>query len=183
MIIMNIIILGPQGSGKSTQAGLLSQKLKSPMLDVGSLLRLKAQEQTEAGRKIKTLVERGELVDDSVTAALLQEEFSDKKYKAGFVMDGAPRTVNQARLLENIVKPDKVFYLAVPEEINIKRLLKRGRQDDTPELIKKRLSLYHENTQPALSYYREKGILTEIDGTKISTEVFKDILAHLANLQ
>lgn len=183
MIIMNIIILGPQGSGKSTQAGLLSQKLNLPMLDVGSLLRLKAQEQTEAGRKIKTLVERGELVDDSLTAALLEEELSDKKYEAGFVMDGAPRTVNQARLLESIVKLDKVFYLAVPEEINIKRLLKRGRQDDTPELIKRRLALYHENTQPALSYYREKRVLSEIDGTKISTEVFKDILAHLTNFQ
>lgn len=181
---MNIVILGPQGSGKSTQAGLLSQKLKSPMLDVGSLLRLKAQEQTETGRKIKTLVERGELVDDSLTVALLQEEFSDKKYEAGFVMDGAPRTVNQARLLENIVKLDKVFYLAVPEEINIKRLLKRRRQDDTPELIKKRLALYHENTQLALSYYREKGILASIDGTKTSDEVFKDILAcTIANPQ
>lgn len=174
---MNIVILGPQGSGKSTQAGLLSQKLNLPILDVGSLLRLKAQEETETGRKIKTLVEHGELVDDSLTVALLQEKFSDKKYEAGFVMDGAPRTLNQARLLESIVKLDKVFYLAVPEEINIERLLKRERQDDTPELIKKRLALYHENTQPALSYYREKGILAEIDGTKTYAEVLKDILA------
>lgn len=174
---MNIVILGPQGSGKSTQAGFLSQKLNLPMLDVGSLLRLKAQEQTEAGRKIKALVERGELVDDLLTAALLQEELSDKKYEAGFVMDGAPRTINQARLLEGIVKLDKVFYLIVPDEINIERLLKRGREDDTPEIIKRRLSLYHENTQPALSYYQEKGILAEIDGTKTPGEVFKDILA------
>lgn len=178
---MNIIILGPQGSGKSTQAGLLSQKLDLPMLDVGSLLRLKAREQTETGRKIKTLVERGELVDDSVTTALLQEELSDKKYKAGVVMDGAPRTVNQARLLESIVKPDKVFYLAVPEEINVERLLKRGRQDDTPELIKTRLRLYHENTQPALDYYREKGILEEVDGTKSADGVFQEILRRTKN--
>ncbi|MBI2007158.1 MAG: nucleoside monophosphate kinase [Candidatus Blackburnbacteria bacterium] len=178
---MNIIILGPQGSGKSTQAQLLSQELNLPLLDVGSLLRLKAQEETEAGRKIKGLVERGELVDDLTTTALLREELSGKKYEEGFVMDGAPRTVNQARLLEGIVKPDKVFYLAVPDEVNTERLIKRGRQDDTPKIIETRLKLYHENTQPALDYYKEKVILEKVDGTKTQDEVFQEILRRIKN--
>lgn len=178
---MNIVILGPQGSGKSTQAWLIAQKLNLPLLDVGDFLRLKAQEPTNLGRKVKETVERGMLLDDAILIGLASEELKNPKYREGAVIDGAPRTFNQAKLMDSIVGIDKVFYLSVPDEVNIERLLKRGRKDDTPELIKKRLTLYHENTQPALSYYREKRILSEIDGTKTTEEVFKDILAHLAN--
>lgn len=180
---MNIIILGPQGSGKSTQAGFLAEELNLPLFDMGEFLRAKSEEQSELGKKIKGAVERGELVDDATSLSLLSAEIKDPKYRKGVVLDGVPRTLNQAKLLERILKIDKVLYLTVPDEINIKRLLKRGREDDTPEIIKRRLSLYHKNTQPALSYYREKRVLSEIDGTKTSDEVFKDILAHLANFQ
>lgn len=175
---MNIVILGPQGSGKSTQAEFLARELDLPLFDMGAFLRAKSEEQSELGKKIKEAVERGELVDDSTSLSLLSEDLKDPKYQKGVVLDGVPRTLNQAKLLERILKIDKVFYLIVPDEINIERLLKRGREDDTPEIIKRRLSLYHENTQPALSYYREKGILAEINGTKTSGGVFKDILAH-----
>lgn len=176
---MNIVILGPQGSGKSTQARLIAQKLNLPLLDVGDFLRLKAQEPTDLGRKVKESVERGMLLDDATLIGLASEELKNPKYREGAVIDGAPRTLNQAKLMDSIVGINKVFYLSVPDEVNIERLLKRGRKDDTPKLIKKRLTLYHENTQPALSYYREKGLLYQVDGTGSSEDVFRNILREL----
>lgn len=176
---MNIIILGPQGSGKSTQGQMLSKELGLPLLDVGAFLREKFREETEIGRKIKETVEKGELLDDLSLTELIAQELSSPKYRTGFVMDGAPRTLRQAELLEDITRIDKVFYLSVPDDINIKRLLERGRKDDTPELIKKRLALYYENTRPALDYYEGKGVLEEVDGTKTPEEVFKEVLSRV----
>lgn len=176
---MNIIILGPQGSGKSTQGQMLSKELGLPLLDVGAFLREKSQEETEVGRRVKETIDKGELLDDLSLTELIAQELSSPKYKTGFVMDGAPRTLRQAELLEDIARIDKVFYLSVPDDINIKRLLGRGRKDDTPELIKKRLALYYENTRPALDYYEGKGVLEEVDGAKVAEEVFEEVLSKV----
>lgn len=175
----NIVVLGPQGSGKSTQAEFLSERLGLLILEVGGMLRQKAQEETEIGRKVKKAVERGELVDDQTTFLFLKEELAKPQYVQGVVLDGAPRTLKQARLLDGFLKIERVLYVYVPDEICVERLLKRGRADDTPELIKTRLGLYHQNTQPALEYYREKGILEEVDGTKTPDEVFGEILKKM----
>lgn len=175
----NIIILGPQGSGKSTQAKFLSQRLGLPILEVGGMLRQKAQEDTQLGRKVKEAVQKGELVPGQTTFLLLKEELAGPQYSQGVVIDGAPRTLEQARLLGGLLNIEKVFYVYVPDEICVGRLLKRGRADDTPELIKTRLSLYHQNTQPALEYYKRKGILEEVDGTKTPDEVFSKILKKM----
>lgn len=178
---MNIIVLGPQGSGKSTHAEKLAQKLDLPLLDMGSFLRAKAELDSIAAEKIREIIEKGQLLDDETLISLLKEELADKKYSNGVVMDGAPRTLAQARLLENIVKIDKVFYLTLPDSISVKRLLDRGRQDDTPELIKKRLELYHESTHPALDYFKNKGILEEIDASASIEQVYADIEEKLNN--
>lgn len=178
----NIIILGPQGSGKSTQAEFLSQRLGLSIVEVGGMLRAKAQEDTEVGKKVKEAVEKGELVDDQTTFLLLKEELAKPQYLQGVVIDGAPRTLEQARLLDSLLSVDKVFYIALSEEVSIERLLKRGRQDDTPELIGKRLAIYHKDTQPALEYYKGKGILEEIDGTKKPDEVSSEILEKMGKV-
>lgn len=175
----NIIILGPQGSGKSTQAEFLSERLGLPVLEVGGMLRQKAQEETEIGKNVKEAVERGELVPDQITFLLLKDELAGPQYLRGVILDGAPRTLEQARLLDGFLKIERVLYVHVPDEICVERLLKRGRKDDTPELIKTRLGLYHQNTQPALEYYRGKGILKEVDGTKAPDEVFGEILKKM----
>lgn len=176
---MNLIVLGPQGSGKSTQGQLLAQSLKLPLLDVGSFLREKAREKSDIGRKIKEAVEKGSLVDDFVLTSLLQKELAGTKYRDGVVLDGVPRTLTQAKLFDKIIEIDKVFYLRVPDEVNVERLFRRGREDDTPELIRHRLKLYHENTEPALDYFRQRGILKEIDGTGGIEEVFEKIKESL----
>lgn len=140
------------------------------------MLRQKAQEESEIGKKVKEAVEKGELVPDQTTFLLLKEELAGPQYLQGVVIDGAPRTLEQARLLGGLLNIERVLYVHVPDDICVERLLKRGRADDTPELIKTRLSLYHQNTQPALEYYKGKGILEEVDGTKTPDEVFGEIL-------
>lgn len=179
---MNIIILGPQGSGKSTQANLLSERLGLPIVEVGGMLRQKAREETEIGKKVKEAVEKGKLVDDQTTFLLLKEELTKPEYARGVIIDGAPRTLEQARLIGGLLDIDRIIYVHVPDEVSVERLLKRGRADDTPELIKTRLGLYHRDTQPALEYYREKGILEEVDGTKTPNEVFDEILKKMGQI-
>lgn len=172
---MNIVILGPQGSGKSTQGKLLAQHLGLPLIDMGDVLRGREKQQDPIAEKIRNIMKKGELLDDASLMTVFREEINKPQYKNGFVLDGAPRTLNQARLIDNEVKPDKIFYLNVPDDINIQRLMARGRSDDTPELIAKRLKLYHEQTEPVLGYYRQKGMLEEIDGTKGIEAIFEDV--------
>lgn len=172
---MIVVILGPQGSGKSTQGKLLAQHLGLPLFDMGDVLRRRAKLSDPIARKIQETIERGELLDDESAMAVFREEIHKPEYKNGVVLDGAPRTFFQARLIDNEIHLDKVFYLKVPDDENTQRLLRRGRADDTPQLIAKRLELYHEQTEPVLGFYRQKGILEEIDGTKGVNSIFEDI--------
>lgn len=174
---MNIIFLGPQGSGKSTQAKLLAEYLGVPLFDTGGFYRKKREENSPLGRKIKKIIDAGNLVPDEITIKLVNEEFKKPKYKNGVVIDGVPRTLRQAEELS--IRPHKVFYLKVSDEEGVKRLLKRGRHDDTPEAIQRRLELYHAVTEPILGYYREKGLLEEIDGERSIEEIAQDIREHV----
>lgn len=175
---MNIVILGPQGSGKSTQGKLLSGYLGLPLIDMGDVLRKRAEARDPTAMKIQEIIKKGELLDDETLMSVFREEVGRPEYKNGFVLDGAPRTLAQARLIDGEVKLDKVFYLRVPDDVNTKRLLARGRADDTPQLIAKRLALYHEQTEPVLGFYRQKGILEEIDGTKGIEAISEDVKKH-----
>lgn len=172
-----ILLIGPQGSGKSTQADLLSQFLNIPKISTGDIFRKIKEEDSEEGIRIRQILSSGQLVDDQTTAGLVRKRISNADCNNGFIMDGYPRTVEQL----NIFDPDfnKAIYLNVQREEVVKRLLARGRADDTEELINKRLDLYYLQTQPLLDYYQEQGKLIEVLGIgdiqKIQDEIKKSI--------
>lgn len=159
---MRILLIGPQGSGKSTQADLIAQKLNLPEITLGDIFRQITSQTTEEGKRIKQILDSGQLVDDQTAADLIRNRLNEEDIKAGFVMDGYPRTLEQANIYDPNI--DKVIYLNVPREEVVKRLMQRGRADDTLELINKRLDSYYQQTEPLLDYYKQKGILIEIDG-------------------
>jgi len=166
---MKLLLIGPQGSGKSTQAKLLSEYLKMPYLSTGEIFRSLASQDTEEGKRIKGILDQGKLVDDATTTGLVESRLREPSYQNGFILDGYPRTKEQARLFDPGF--DKVFYLKLRDETIMDRLLTRGRFDDTKELIQTRLNLYHQQTQPLLDHYKMAGILIEVDGERSIEEV------------
>jgi adenylate kinase len=172
-----IVVMGPPGSGKSTQAELLAKKLNLPHLQTGQMYRRIAKINSDLGKKVKNFLSKGHLVPDEEHNQILKKEVSRPQYRQGFVLDGSPRTLNQAETLPFGV--DKVFYLKVSDEETTKRLVKRGREDDEPEVIKERLKVYHQQTEPILAYYREMGVLEEVDGEKPIEPIFEDIVERL----
>lgn len=173
---MKILLIGPQGSGKSTQAKLLAEYLVVPTVSTGDIFRKLIQENTDIGRKLKDILNEGRLVDDQTTCEIVQERLSRSDCRQGFVLDGYPRTVEQMKIFDPGF--DKVFYLNVPEEEVIKRLMVRMRADDSAELIKTRLGLYYKQTSPLLDYYRSQEELIEIDGIGSVEEVQNEIRKH-----
>lgn len=166
---MKILLIGPQGSGKSTQAELLARYLNVPKISTGDIFRQLSG--------VKEILNAGKLVDDKTTAEIVKNRLNQEDCENGFIMDGYPRTVEQLKHFDPGF--DKVIYLKVPQDEVIKRLMNRGREDDTPDLIKTRLDLYNKQTLPLLDYYQTKRILTEIDGmgdiNQIQDEIKKSI--------
>jgi adenylate kinase len=158
---MKILLIGPQGSGKSTQGKLLSEQLNIPFVSTGDIFRDIASKDTEEGKRIKQILDAGNLVDDETATQLVEERVKFSDCSNGFILDGYPRTVNQATSLD--INFDKAYFLKMPREQVLERLLKRGRADDTEESINKRLDLYYAQTQPLVDYFRQKEILTEIN--------------------
>ncbi|MBI2012293.1 nucleoside monophosphate kinase [Candidatus Daviesbacteria bacterium] len=158
---MKILLIGPQGSGKSTQ--VLEQNLQIPYISTGDIFRQIAQQNSEEGKKIKQTTESGKLVDDQTTARLLEKRVKKSDCQNGFILDGYPRNLEQVKLIPDL-NFDKVFFLKIPKEVALDRLLKRGRNDDTEKSITKRLALYYQQTEALLDYYKNQGILAEIDG-------------------
>jgi len=174
---MKIIVLGPQGSGKSTQAKLLADFLGVPCLSVGDLLYFASQEESEQSREIKRIMDSGQLVDDNLTLKVLKEQLESDNYQKGVIIDGFPRRLSQAKAFN--VQIDKVIYIKVSDEVGKERLLKRQRKDDTPEGIRQRLQLYHQETVPVLDFYKENGILIEVNGEQSIEKIHEDILKLL----
>lgn len=177
---MKLVLLGIQGSGKSTQGNLLSKQLNIPYLSTGHIFRQLAKEKTRLGRYIKETINAGLLVPDNKTVEIVNSYLSRPEYQKGYILDGFPRTISQARSFKNNV--DKVIYLDVPEKEALWRLVYRNdtaREDETLIAIKKRIDLFYKYTLPVVDYYRKKNILVEIDGTKSIREVNRDILKSL----
>jgi adenylate kinase len=181
---VNVLLLGPQGSGKGTQAKRIEAEYGIPHFATGDMLRAAIEEETELGRRVKPTLASGQLVPDELMIDLIRERLSRPEAEAGFILDGFPRTSPQAdaldEMLEEIGRPlSIVFEFQLPDEIATERLLKRaeleGRADDTPEVIDRRLALYHELTEPLVEHYRLRGNLVGIHGDRSVNEVFAEI--------
>ncbi len=169
-------VMGPQGSGKTTQAKLIADKLGLCFISSGDLVREKSHHDDEVGREVKRLLDIGEMTSDELAADLVKQEI--EKCPGGYVMDGYPRRVTQLQVWDP--EFDKVFYLEMEDDEVTNRLLKRGREDDTPELIEERLELYHLRTEPVLKCYQDKGNLIKIDGHGTIEQIHAQIMEELA---
>jgi adenylate kinase len=176
---MKIILIGIQGSGKSTQGNLLSEKLNIPYLSTGHIFREIAKEKTPAGRYIKETMNAGYLIPDEKTLEVVSEYLSRAEYEKGYILDGFPRTSTQAEAFANGI--NKVVYLRVSDQEALRRIAgrKETREDETPRAIQKRIELFHMFTEPVLDYYQKKGILVEVDGEQSIEDILKEILKAL----
>lgn len=176
---MRIIIFGPPGAGKGTQAKLICEEYDIPHLSTGEIFRSAIKNETELGKEVKSILDAGDLVPDEKVVALVEEELKDSKYDDGYILDGFPRTVPQAEAFDEILESkgkelDAFLQLEVPEEELVNRILSRGegRSDDTPEKVKNRLDVYYNETQPVLDYYQSQDVVKNIDGVGSIEEIF-----------
>jgi adenylate kinase len=193
---MRIVLLGPPGSGKGTQATRLAQRLGITQLSTGDMLRAAVSAETPIGRKAKAMMERGELVPDELVVAVVAEHILRPDAKNGFILDGFPRTIAQAAALDDILLTnglnlDCVVELKVDEEVLLGRILNRAKEattngqtarvDDTEGALRIRLGEYRRQTAPLADYYRAEGILKSIDGlqpvNKVATSLFEALVA------
>ncbi|MGD8394190.1 MAG: adenylate kinase [Candidatus Eiseniibacteriota bacterium] len=183
---MNIILLGPPGCGKGTQAKLLERERALRQVSTGDMLRQEVADGTELGKQAKTYMEGGQLVPDAIIIGMIRNRLEKGDLGNGFILDGFPRTVEQAKGLEAMlgelgVEIDRVLYLKVPKEEVVERLLKRaeieGRADDNRETIEKRMDVYLAQTLPVVDYYRDRSLLRELDGDRTIEEVSEAIRA------
>jgi adenylate kinase len=185
---MRIVLLGAPGSGKGTQATLLVEQLNVPHISTGALLRNAAKRGTALGLQAKSIIDKGELVPDSIMSDMIEERLSRDDVADGFILDGYPRNVAQAKsldtMLERLNKPaDDAIHIDVDPEQIIKRIAKRaqeeGRSDDAVETVRNRMRVYAEQTAPVADYYAERGLLTRVLGDGNKEEVLQRILSAL----
>jgi adenylate kinase len=176
---MKIILIGIQGSGKSTQGIALSKKLGVPYLSTGHIFREMAKEKTPLGREIKLIINAGVLISDQKTLLIVSEYLSRPEYVKGYIIDGFPRTINQVENFSNGV--DKVFYIKISDKETLWRIFGRQevREDETMLAIRRRIDLFHKFTEPVVEYYRHKGILVEINGEQPIKAITAEILKAL----
>jgi adenylate kinase len=181
---VRILFLGPQGSGKGTQAKRIESEYGLPHIATGDILRDAMAAGTPLGRIAKPIYDRGELVPDDVIIGVIRDRLAQPDAEAGFVLDGFPRNLAQAEalddMLEEIGRPlDVVLELRIPREVAMERMLKRaaeeGRSDDTPEVMARRLDLYDDVTQPVVDHYAPTGSLVAIHGEKSIDAVWAEI--------
>jgi adenylate kinase len=212
---MNIIMLGPPGAGKGTQAEALAKKLNVPQISTGNLFRDEIKNETELGKKISDILNSGKLVADDTTIEIFRQRLSQPDCQNGAILDGVPRTLNQALLMDKLFeqlnkKIDRVVYINLPQEEIVVRITGRWtckkcehvyhekynppktpgvcdfdqsplyqREDQKEEAVKKRLTVYQDLTKPLINYYKNRGLLVEIDGNKSIENVKNEIFEKL----
>lgn len=191
---MRLVLLGPPGSGKGTQAERLVEALHVPHLSSGHLLREAVAARTPLGRQAKPIIERGGLVPDRLVSDMIAERIQRKDAERGFILDGFPRTVAQAKMLEQALAKqgqelDAVLQIAVTEEALIGRVLRRAREakergevarpDDDPEIFKQRMASYRAETEPVIEHYRKLGKLRTVNGDLPVPAVTQQLLAAI----
>ena len=220
MAELNLVLLGPPGSGKGTQGERLNEDLRLPYYATGDILRIAVKEETEIGKSAKEYMDRGDLVPDDVIVGVIAERIDSEEARDGFILDGFPRTTPQAEALDAKLKElgravTAVVLIDVDDEQVVRRLGGRRtceengqhvyhvefnppkkvgvcdvdgaplvvRDDDKPDVIRKRLHTYHEKTEPLVSYYDDRGVLRRIDGDRAPDEVTEDIRRTLATMR
>jgi adenylate kinase len=180
-----IILVGPPGAGKGTQAKLLEEKLGLPQVSTGDLFRFNLKNETELGKLAQTYMDRGKLVPDEVTVAMVEDRLAQDDCAAGAILDGFPRTLAQAQALDVLLeklggKINVVPSIEVPVDVLVARLLERaekeGRADDNEETIRTRMQVYEDQTKPLLDYYGQKGLVVPVNGQQTIEDVQKDLL-------
>jgi adenylate kinase len=216
---LNLILLGPPGAGKGTQADRLRSDFQVPFISTGEMRRANVQDGTELGRQAKQFMDAGELVPDALIVAMVAARLQEDDAQDGFVLDGFPRTIEQAEALDRQLSElsrriTAALVIDVPDEEVVRRLSGRRvckksghnyhiefdppkhegvcdqdgsaliqRDDDKPEVIKNRLKVYHDQTEPLIHYYDERGLMRRIDGTRRPAEVHDHIRAVIATLR
>jgi adenylate kinase len=186
---MRLIILGPPGAGKGTQAGRIAEHFGIPAISTGDIFRANIKNETELGKQVKSILAAGGYVSDDITNAIVEDRLAQDDCEPGFLLDGYPRTMGQVSALDAMLakgdRPlERVLELVVPDDAVVERLLKRaeieGRADDTEEVVRERMAIYHRETKPLSDAYGERGLLVEVDGEGSMDEVFERIVAALS---
>ncbi|MGY1916110.1 adenylate kinase [Blastococcus sp. SYSU DS0973] len=190
---MRVVLLGPPGAGKGTQAQFIAGELGVPAISTGDIFRANVSGQTELGQKAKVYMDAGDLVPDEITVAMVRDRLAEEDARAGFLLDGFPRTISQAEQLRASLAElghglDRVLELVVDEEELVRRLSGRRmlvdgqmvqRDDDKPETVRHRLKVYREQTAPLSGFYEDQGLLARIDAIGAVEEVTARALAAL----
>lgn len=181
-----VILLGPPGSGKGTQGEVLSKEFGVPQISTGDMLRSAIAAGSELGKKVQDIMSAGALVDDETMLEVVTERLAQADTARGFLLDGYPRTLPQARSLDRIFGNDggsgidHVLLVEVPEEELVRRMVARGRVDDTPEVARDRQRIYRETTEPLVAYYGERGLVRQISGFQSIPEVTRQMIAAIS---
>jgi adenylate kinase len=188
---VDLLVLGPQGAGKGTQAKRISEEFGIPHISTGDMFRAAVAAGTDLGRIVEPLTARGILVPDEVTIALIRERLAEEDAREGFVLDGFPRNLAQAEALDELLAGigrglDAILFFDVPDEVGMERALRRarieGRTDDTREVIARRLATYHSETEPIVEHYRATGKLVPLHAGRTIEEVWAEISRSLQRL-
>jgi adenylate kinase len=189
---MNLLLLGPQGSGKGTQAARMVADYGIPHVSTGDMFRAAIAAGTELGQRVEPILAAGDLVPDALTVELIRERLAQPDARRGFVLDGFPRNLAQARALDRMLDEigrdlDAVLYFELPDDVAIERLRGRaraeGRSDDTPDAIERRLAIYHAQTEPLAEYYRARDRLVPLHAERSIDEVYAELQDALEQVE
>jgi adenylate kinase len=189
---VNLLVLGPQGAGKGTQAKRIAAEYEVPHVSTGDMFRAAIAAQTELGKQVEPILARGALVPDDVTIALIRERLGEPDSATGFVLDGFPRNIAQAEALDDMLRAigrtlDAILFFDLPDGVATERMLRRAaeenRPDDTPEVIANRLAIYHAETEPIVEHYRATGKLVPLHAERPVEQVWVEIASALRGLE